>query len=65
MLNAFSGGGISSLQSFDNLGTVTLFPCGVITLLKLRAGWVNGSRANVFVTNHDTERVRNGISHSP
>ncbi|PIL31197.1 hypothetical protein GSI_05895 [Ganoderma sinense ZZ0214-1] len=42
LLNAFSGGGISSLQSFDNLG------------------WVNGSGANVFVTNHDTER--NGAS---
>ncbi|CDO69062.1 Glycoside Hydrolase Family 13 / Carbohydrate-Binding Module Family 20 protein [Trametes cinnabarina] len=37
--NAFLGGGISSLQSFDNLG------------------WVPGTGANVFVTNHDTERV--------
>ena len=65
LLNAFSGGGISGLQSFDNLGMVKLFPCGVITLLKLRIGWVNGSRANVFVTNHDTERVRNGLNHLP
>ncbi|PIL31175.1 hypothetical protein GSI_05872 [Ganoderma sinense ZZ0214-1] len=42
LLKAFSGEGISSLQSFDNLG------------------WVKGSGANVFVTNHDTER--NGAS---
>ena len=38
--NAFSGGGISSLQNLDN------------------QGWVPGTSANVFVTNHDTERVR-------
>ncbi|KAH9476533.1 Alpha-amylase [Psilocybe cubensis] len=36
--NAFSGGGISSLQNLDN------------------QGWVSGSQANVFVSNHDTER---------
>jgi hypothetical protein len=38
--DAFLGGGISSLQSFDD------------------RGWVAGNQANVFVTNHDTERVR-------
>ncbi|KAL0954517.1 hypothetical protein HGRIS_003484 [Hohenbuehelia grisea] len=36
--NAFSGGGISSLQNLEN------------------RGWVAGNQANVFVTNHDTER---------
>ncbi|KAF4562493.1 hypothetical protein EYR36_004153 [Pleurotus pulmonarius] len=40
--NAFSGGGISSLQDLEN------------------RGWVAGTNANVFVTNHDTER--NGAS---
>ncbi|KAI9067762.1 carbohydrate-binding module family 20 protein [Trametes sanguinea] len=42
--NAFLGGGISSLQSFDNLG------------------WVPGTGANVFVTNHDTERNGNSLN---
>ncbi|KAF7318438.1 Alpha-amylase [Mycena chlorophos] len=40
--SAFLGGGINTLQSFDNLG------------------FVPGSGANVFVTNHDTER--NGLA---
>ncbi|KAI1791084.1 glycoside hydrolase [Ganoderma leucocontextum] len=46
LLNAFSGEGISSLQSFDNLG------------------WVNGSGANVFVTNHDTERSGKSLNNN-
>ncbi|KAI0746664.1 glycoside hydrolase [Daedaleopsis nitida] len=46
--DAFSGGGISSLQNFDN------------------RGWVAGSSANVFVTNHDTARGGNSLnSNSP
>ncbi|KAJ7845120.1 glycoside hydrolase [Mycena olivaceomarginata] len=45
--NAFSGGGISSLQNLDS------------------QGWVSGSQANVFVTNHDTERVRSPLSSTP
>ncbi|TBU31516.1 glycoside hydrolase [Dichomitus squalens] len=44
--NAFLGGGISSLESFDNLG------------------WVDGSVANVFVTNHDTERNGNSLNNN-
>ncbi|KAI0366013.1 glycoside hydrolase [Pilatotrama ljubarskyi] len=44
--NAFLGGGISSLQSFDNLG------------------WVPGTGANVFVTNHDTERNGNSLNNN-
>jgi len=43
--DAFSGGGISSLQDLDD------------------RGWVSGSQANVFVANHDTERV--GCHHFP
>ncbi|KAI1783512.1 glycoside hydrolase [Ganoderma leucocontextum] len=46
LLSAFSGGGMSSLQSFDNLG------------------WVNGSGANVFVTNHDTERNGDSLNNN-
>ncbi|KAJ7615917.1 glycoside hydrolase [Roridomyces roridus] len=42
--NAFSGGGISSLQNLDN------------------QGWVSGTQANVFVTNHDTERNGNSLN---
>ncbi|EKM53319.1 glycoside hydrolase family 13 protein [Phanerochaete carnosa HHB-10118-sp] len=42
--NAFSGSGISGLQSFDNLG------------------WVPGTSANVFVSNHDTERNGNSLN---
>ncbi|KAJ7839161.1 glycoside hydrolase [Mycena olivaceomarginata] len=42
--NAFSGGGISSLQNLDS------------------QGWVSGSQANVFVTNHDTERNGNSLN---
>ncbi|EMD36390.1 glycoside hydrolase family 13 protein [Gelatoporia subvermispora B] len=42
--SAFTGGGISSLESFNNLG------------------WVNGSQANVFVTNHDTERANSSLN---
>ncbi len=58
--NAFSGGGISSLQSFDNLGTVKRLGNN-FHLAKPITGWVNGSGANVFVANHDTERVRNAV----
>ncbi|KAI8986851.1 glycoside hydrolase [Trametes punicea] len=42
--DAFLDGGISSLESFDNLG------------------WVPGTGANVFVTNHDTERNGNSLN---
>ena len=34
-------------------------------LLKCATGWINGSGANVFVTNHDTERVRNTAREKP
>ncbi|CAL1711231.1 unnamed protein product [Somion occarium] len=44
--DAFLGGGISSLQSFDN------------------RGWVSGSQANVFVTNHDTERNGDSLNNN-
>ncbi|KAF5364605.1 hypothetical protein D9758_005615 [Tetrapyrgos nigripes] len=44
--DAFSGGGISSLQDLDN------------------RGWVSGDQANVFVTNHDTERNGNSLTQS-
>ncbi|KAF5329512.1 hypothetical protein D9619_009322 [Psilocybe cf. subviscida] len=43
--NAFSGGGISSLQNLDS------------------QGWIAGSQANVFVTNHDTERNGNSLNY--
>ncbi|THG95196.1 hypothetical protein EW026_g6419 [Hermanssonia centrifuga] len=46
LMDAFLGGGISSLQSFDNLG------------------WVSGTQANVFVTNHDTERNGNSLNNN-
>ncbi|KAF5379275.1 hypothetical protein D9757_010696 [Collybiopsis confluens] len=42
LLNAFSGGGISSLQNLNS--------------------WIASSDANVFVTNHDTERTGGGLT---
>lgn len=55
--SAFLDDGIDSLQNLDNEGKhkdIKNFQAS----LTCRIGWIAGDVANVFVTNHDTERVR-------
>jgi hypothetical protein len=58
--NAFSGGGIVNLQNLDNQSRHSIiFPQNHELSLVLTAisGWVPSNKANVFVADHDTERV--------
>ena len=53
--SAFLGGGIDQLKDLDGKGTS--FASETAHLTDRLAGWVPASAANVFVVNHDTERV--------
>lgn len=57
---AFSGGPISGLENLDSQGVLIQILLLVETetnLYGFHTGWIAGSTANVFVANHDTERV--------
>jgi hypothetical protein len=56
---AFSGGGsISNLRNLDSMGMYIAASHPLIpSLIEERVGWLPSSQANVFVANHDSERV--------
>lgn len=59
--SAFLGGGIDQLKDLDGKGASIAQE--LLTVADhLYAGWVPASAANVFVVNHDTERVSYSLS---
>lgn len=53
-----NGAKLSDLKDLDNRGNVHHQLPSWDACLHPRPGWVVGSQANIFVANHDSERVR-------